>query len=118
MSLPIKTMNLFNPTKETIEFKCGGITYIFKPKESKELSEYIALHALERAKVPLVEHTPMYDKEVEITDVSYYKLSWNKIRSMAAARGLYKIGQSRQEIIELMEDYDNRIRGTVQKPAD
>jgi hypothetical protein len=106
-------MILFNPNNNPIEFFYGGIRIEFRPKESKNLPDNVAEHALKRAKVPLVEHTPMYDKEVKISDYLYSDMPWKKLVQMASARGIFKPGMSRDHLEILMEEYDNGERGTV-----
>jgi hypothetical protein len=106
-------MILFNPNKKPVEFRCGGQIYIFKPGESRELDEYTALHALNRQHAPLVEHTPMYDKEVKFSDTKYSKLPWRKLVQMASARGLFKLGISRPDVEKALEEYDIQQRRTL-----
>jgi len=108
---------LFNPTNKIVEFRCGGITYIFKPKESKTLPDKVAEHAIERAKAPLVEHTPVYDSQVEFKDVVYKELPWKQLVQMASARGIFIPGDKRADVESKMEDYDGK-RGTLQESSD
>lgn len=104
---------MFNPTNKEVSFRYGGKEFIFKPKESRELEEHIADHAVERSKSPLVEHTPMYDRQVEIKDTVYSKMGWREVQRMASARGLFKLGMSREKAILILEEYDASQRGTV-----
>ena len=104
---------LFNPTNFNVEFRHGGTTYIFKPKESRDLPEHVAEHAMNRAHAPLVEHTPMYDKEVEISDTKYSDIPWRKLVQMASARGIFKPGTARPELEKIMEEHDIESRGTL-----
>ena len=99
-------MILFNPDTKPVEFRYGGQVFIFKPKESRNLPDEVATHALERSHAPLVEHTPMYDKQVEISDTIYSELPWRKLVSMASARGVHKIGMNRIQTEKAMEEYD------------
>lgn len=108
-------MILFNPNKEPVEFMYGGQTYIFKPKESRNLPDNVAEHALERQHAPLVEHTPMYDKQVEVSDTVYSELPWRKLVSMASARKVHKIGMSRPDVEKAMEEYDQSQGRTLQE---
>ena len=106
-------MRLLNPNKVPVEFRCGGVLYIFKPGESRELDEYVAKHALERQHAPLVEHTQMHDKEVKVSDIVYSQMPWKKLVQMASARGLFKMGTKRPELEKLLEEYDHTQRGTI-----
>lgn len=106
-------MQLFNPNDFIVEFYVGGRRYEFKPKESKDLDEYVANHALERQRKPLVVHTPMWDKQVEYSDIKYSELPWRKLVSMASARGVFKPGASREAVEKAMEEYDLTERGTI-----
>lgn len=95
----------------------GGQTYIFKPGESRELPEHVALHALERQHAPLVVHTPMYDNQVAFSDTEYSKLPWKKLVQMASARDLYKFGDNREKIEKALEDYDFKQGRTLQSTS-
>ena len=106
-------MILFNPTKEKVEFRYGGVLVVFKPKESKNLSDAVADHALNRSKVPLVEQTPMYDSQVEYTDVSYANMPWKNLIQLASKRKLFVPGTSRIELERLLNEYDLKLRGTL-----
>jgi len=108
---------LFNPGKDPVEFRFGGQSFIFKPKESRNLPDEVAKHALERQHAPLVEHTPMYDKQVEISDTVYSEMPWRKLVQMASARGIFKPGIARAAVEKLMEEYDESQRGIVQEPS-
>ena len=106
-------MQLFNPNKDPVEFRYGGVSYIFKSKESRELPEHVALHAIERCHVPLVVHTPMYDREVEISDTIYSEMPWRKLVQMASARGIFKPGTKRADVEKIMEEYDHSQGRTI-----
>jgi hypothetical protein len=110
-------MQLFNPNNFEVEFVCGGVHYIFKPKESRELSEYVANHALNRQHAPLVLHTPMYDKQVKVSDTVYSELPWRKLVQMSSARGIFKLGTSRAEVEKMMEEYDHSTGRTLQESS-
>jgi len=110
-------MRLLNPNKTPVEFRCGGVLYIFKPGESRELDEYTAKHALERQHAPLVVHTPMYDKEVKVSDTIYSQMPWKKLVQMSSARGLFKMGTKRADVEKALEDYDSEQRGTIQSTS-
>lgn len=103
-------MQLFNPTDKIVEFRHGGIVFTFQPKESKDLSEVVALHAIERAHAPLVEHTQVYDKEVKISDIVYSEMPWKKLVQMASARGIFSLGMKRPELEKVLEEYDTKGR--------
>jgi len=106
-------MIIFNPTNFNVEFRYGGQTYIFKPKESRNLPDNVADHAINRQHAPLVEHTPAYDKEVEISDTKYSEIPWRKLVAMASARGIFKPGTTRPALEKIMEEHDQLERGTV-----
>lgn len=106
-------MILFNAGTEPVEFRYGGQVFIFKPKESKNIDDVIATHALERSHAPLVVHTPMYDKQVEISDTVYSEMPWRKLVQMASARGIFKPGKGRADVEKMMEEYDQSERGTL-----
>lgn len=110
-------MLLFNPGTTPVEFMFGGQTYVFKPKESRDLPDNVAEHAINRYHAPLVIHTPMYDKQVEISDTVYSEMPWRKLVQMASARGIFKPGTSRPEVEKMMEEYDVSQRGTLQEPS-
>lgn len=106
-------MRLLNPNKEPVEFRCGGVLYILKPGESRELDEHVANHALNRVHAPLVEHTPMFDNQVAFSDTVYSEMPWKKLIQMASARGLFKMGTKRADIEKALEDYDKFKGGAL-----
>ena len=103
-------MILYNPKDENVEFSYGGIRIYFKSKESKTFPEHVAIHALERARVGLVEYNPSYDKEMTATDMSYPEMPWRKLVSLASARGIFKPGTKRPVLEKDLEDYDTQGR--------
>ena len=106
-------MILFNPTTNKVEFFFDGQLFKFEPKELRTLPDHIAIHALERSKVPLVEHTPMYGREVVSSDIYYNSMPWKDLLRMASARKLFKPGTPRVEVERLLEEYDRKQRGTL-----
>ena len=98
-------MLIFNPTEKPVEIRYGGQLYIFAPKESKDLPEYIVKHATRTTNSPLVIQTPDLDKEVRVSDVDYTKMPWKKLVQMASARGIYRFGDNREKLEKAMEDY-------------
>jgi hypothetical protein len=110
-------MRLLNPNKEPVEFRCGGVLYIFKPGESRELDEYVAKHALERQHAHLVVHTPMFDNQVAFSDTIYSQMPWKKLVQMASARGLFKMGTKRADVERLLEEYDSEQGRTLQSTS-
>ena len=115
----MKTVVLYNPTDEKVKFCYGGKWEYFDPKESKTFPEHKAMHAIKRAKVPLVEYNPSYDNEMTSTDMNYSEMPWKNLVSLGSARGIYKPGKgSNREALEgALEEYD-KTRGTLQKPSD
>ena len=103
-------MQMFNPTKKTVEFRYGGEPHVFKPGESKALPDHIAKHAIRRARAPLVEHTQTYDKDVAFSDTKYSNMGWKAIQGLASSRGLFKLGMSRSDVEEALEKYDSETR--------
>jgi hypothetical protein len=103
-------IQLYNPTDKPVEFRCGGMLYIFQPKETRDLDEYVANHAIERAHAPLVKYSPMFDKEVEKSDIVYSEMPWKKLVQMASARGIFTLGTKRPELEKLLEEYDHTQR--------
>jgi len=109
-------MQLFNPTKKTIELRYGGKPYVFQPKESKDLPEHVVIHFTKTTNSPLVVQTPMHDKEVKISDVVYSEMKWKDLIKMASVRGVFFPPMKRVEVEKAMEEYDQE-RGTIQKPS-
>lgn len=106
-------MLLFNPTENNVELRYGGQLFIFRPKESKDLPEHIVKHFIKTTNSPLVIQTPMYDKQVEYSNVDYYNMPWKKLVQMASTRGLFTPGTKRVALEKMMEEYDQQTRGTV-----
>ena len=101
---------LFNPTENEVEIIFGGQHEIFRPKESKDVSEDFFKHATITTNSPLVVQTPMYDKEVKHSNVDYTNMPWKKLVQMASARGIFKMGTKRPELERLLEEYDTSTR--------
>ena len=104
---------LFNPTENEVEIIFGGQHEIFRPKESKDVSEAFVKHATITTNSPLVIQTPMYDKEVKHSNVDYTNMPWKNLVQMASARGVFKMGTKRPELEKIMEDYDQQKRGAL-----
>jgi O-methyltransferase involved in polyketide biosynthesis len=109
-------MILYNPNKNKVEFLCGGVRYYMNPKESKTFPDNVALHALERSKVGLVEYSPIYDREMTETDIEYVDMPWNKLKTLGSNRKLFKPGITRFDLEKALKDYDIAQGRTVQEP--
>lgn len=110
-------MRIYNPKDEDVQFCHGGVWEYLRAKESRDFPEQVAVHALERSRVGLVEYTPMYDREMKLTDISYPNMPWRKLVSLASARGVFRPGIKRSVLEKTLEDYDEERR-TLQKPSD
>lgn len=109
-------MILYNPTDKKVEFIYDSKHYILNSKESRNFPDNIAEHAIKRFKAPLVEYSPMYDKEITKVDISYEELSWGRLRSLGVVRKIYKPGMNRENLTLKLREYDSQI-GTLQKSS-
>jgi len=91
---------LVNKTDKTIEFFCGGNTYIFQPGEQRPMDGFVAFHALKMVNTGLSE---IGDKPRQVANnVPIDKMSWKDLRSMKDVNGdaIYKMGMDRKTLIE------------------
>ena len=108
-------MILLNPTDKTIEFRYGGKFQIFLPKESRTVTEAERKFFLDPRHVRgLVEYTDQ--SEINTVDMDYKTMPWRELIKVASARKLFKPGATREQTVEIMEDYD-RTREIIQKPS-
>ncbi len=105
---------LFNPTSEEIEFMCGGLIYIFKPGEKKNLDGFPAHHALVEVNTGLVEYEGQESEPIE-SDLN--EMPWKQLVSLASTEGVFKPGMKKEELIKAMEEKDGKETGALQEPA-
>ena len=110
-------MILFNPTKIEQKFVYGHIPYVFKPKESRTLSDETGKWGLTRGNRNLVKYDASYDREMTTTDMVYSEMAWNQLKTLASNRKLFKPGMTRVALEKALEDYDS-VRGTLPKSPD
>jgi hypothetical protein len=103
---------LYNPKDTVVEFMCGGKTYIFQPGEKRNLEGYVADHALRFVNTGLKEYVPNFNEpeEIKSSSVAYDKMPWKKVVSIASARGVFKPGVSKKEVIAALEKLDESER--------
>lgn len=114
-------MILFNPTEVEQKFYYNAYPYVFKPKESKTLPDFVAEFGLKRGNKNLVKYTALYDKQVLVTDINYDTMPWKQVISLASARKLFQVGKhfTREDLVAKLKDYDvNTKAGTVQESPD
>jgi hypothetical protein len=92
---------LFNPSDKDVEFKCRGISYFLKSKESKLFDGYIAEHALKRVNTGFVEYNPEEHVE-ESTSIDYSAMPWKKLVSLGAQKGVFSPGMQRKALEEAL----------------
>lgn len=99
---------LHNPTNEVFECMSGGVVYIFQPKESRILLGDTATQILTNQKTPLiaveaVAKIPEETKEEEPSNfVDYSSMKYSELRSIASAKGLFKVGMKQKDLLELL----------------
>ena len=108
-------MLIFNPKDTTVEFIYGGRHYFYAPKEIQTVDEITGRFILERARCGLVEYE---GQEEAVSEETYVTMPWRKLVALGSARGLFKpgFGTKREELIKLMENYDQEGR-TLQEPT-
>ena len=109
-------MRLFNPNDFKVEFIYGGKRGSMDPQESREFSEAEVEYILERFKAPLVKYHPIHDKKITKTDMDYDTMAWKDLVSLASARRLFKPGTPKQEVLDKLRDYDDKIRTLQESP--
>ena len=109
-------MILYNPNDFPVEFRYDGKVYIVTPHASQTFSDKVADHALKRSKVPLVEYSPIYDKEMLATDMDYGAMTWGQLKSLGSARRIFKPGMKKEELLAGLDEYD-RQTGALQKSS-
>jgi len=111
-------MIIYNPTDKPIEFRYGGAVEIIRPNESVTMSDAKGKYVLDPRKTKgLVKYSDVPHVEEEIGDTDYVNMPWRELIKRASARGLFRPGMKKEQVIEIMEDYDG-ARGTIQKPSD
>lgn len=108
---------LFNPTDKKVEFMCGGLSYSFESGEKRNLDGFVAYHALKVVNTGLKEYTPEDGEEIMSSSVAYDRIPWRKVVSMASARGVFKPGLSKVQVITALIEADEQEAGTVQEPS-
>ena len=97
---------LINRQKTTVEFRCGGQIFIFKPGEKKLLDGFVAYHALNETKTGLEE----FNEEIEQEELAktnavmpdFRGLKFQKLVSLA--KGDFKPGMKHEDLVKLLEE--------------
>lgn len=102
---------LHNPLNEEFEVMSGGVVYVFESKQSRMIQGETARQILKNQNTPLivVDINPVIPEEVE-TDpkaksdeaVDYKSMSYAQLRSIASAKGLFKVGMKGKDLLELL----------------
>lgn len=95
---------LFNPKSEPVEFRYGGIIYIFNPGEKKLVEPEVAKHALKYVNTGL----KVYEEgdDAFTGGIAYDKLPWKELVSMASKRGIFKPGMSKDALLRKLKEAD------------
>ena len=105
---------LFNPTGKVVEFKCGGLPYVFSPGEKKSLDGFVVHHALVETNTGLVEYEGQESTPIK-SDLN--EMPWKQLVSLASTEKVFQPGMKREEIIKAMEEKDGPKEGAIQEPA-
>jgi hypothetical protein len=106
---------LYNPKPETVEFMCGGLTYIFKPGEKRNLDGFPAHHALKEVNTGLVEYEGQPSR---VSGVDYRAMKWRRLVALASAEGIrLKKGMDREKLVKALEEIDAKETGAVPESA-
>lgn len=108
---------LYNPSGKTVEFRCGGLTYIFKPGEVRNLEGFPAYHALNMVNTGLVERpldlevkaedeSPIIEPPMVDNQVDYGAMKWKQLLSYASSRGVKTVKRKKKDIIAELEELD------------
>lgn len=103
---------LHNPTDKVFEVMSGGTVYIFQPRQSRILQGETARQIQRNQNTPLivveavanipdeVKEEPVSDKAVPAVD--YSKMTYAEMRSIATAKGIFKVGMKGKALLELL----------------
>lgn len=100
---------LKNIKGEKVEFFYGGELYVFEPGQSRLLDGEVAYQVMVNQNTGLVE-VPIVGVEDVAPDstgeeearVNYESMTYIQLRSIASARGIFKVGMKKAELIELL----------------
>lgn len=113
----LEPVMLHNPTNEQFEVMSGGVVYIFEAKQSRIVQGDTARQILKNQNTPLVQvniiaDVPVTEPEVvEVAEVSqpvvenkvdYSNMKYFQLRSIATAKGIFKVGMKGKELIKLL----------------
>lgn len=113
----LEPIMLHNPTNEKFEVMSGGVVYVFEAKQSRIVQGETARQILRNQNTPLMEvniiaDIPIAEPEVvEVTEapehvvenkVDYSNMKYFQLRSIATAKGIFKVGMKGKELIELL----------------
>ena len=100
---------MFNPSDERIDFMYDHQTYVFEPGEKKLLNKAVTDHVIRFLNSDLKVYEPETDDiAVTSSDVAYDKMSWLDVKSLAAKRGLFKLGMKKDEVIKALVEADEQ----------
>lgn len=110
----LEPVMLHNPTDNKFEVMSGGVVYIFEPRQSRIVQGETARQILKNQNTPLIEVNVIPDipqkivkkpegpvKEPE-SKVDYSNMKYFELRSIATAKGIFKVGMKGKELIELL----------------
>jgi hypothetical protein len=98
---------IFNPNNKEVEFMYDHQSYVFGPGEKKNLNGSVAWHALRMVNAGLKEYVPETDDAlVESTNIAYDKMPWKEVVALASARGLFKPGMLKTEVLKALAEAD------------
>ena len=110
-------MLIYNPTDKPVEYRYGGMPKVILAKESLTVSKEEAKWMLDPRKAKgLVRYTEALYPEMKTTDMDYKTMPWRELIKVASARGLFRPGTKRDDVVKVMEEYDSST-GVTQKPS-
>ncbi len=93
---------LHNPTDKDIHFPYGRDKIVVPAGETVMLDDAIAHHGLIEIKNELVD-PDLEEVEKPAEKKDYSEMSWGEVRTLAAERGVYKVGMNREDIENALE---------------
>ena len=108
---------LHNPTSDKFECMSGGVVYVFEAKQSRIVQGETARQILRNQNTPLIQVNVIADVPQESVDpqedvsvekkperVDYSKMKYFELRSIATAKGIFKVGMKGKELIALLNE--------------
>lgn len=100
---------LHNPLDTKFEVMSGGVVYIFEPRQNRIVLGEVARQILRNQNTPLMiveavaKEVPSDKPEIKEDEaVDYSTMSYKELRTIASAKGIFKVGMKQKDLLELL----------------